>query len=180
MALCDGQTFKAAPLRSEWVLRCHGVRHSGHLGDRLSFFRMLRWKRDGARHTAMFMGVIWFSSTEEVTSLRKHRRVWSTSRFSSDMSMMAACTACSLCSLGTSEVWWGSGGREGGGGIRWANGRGTTKSGATALMVRTGNIGMGSDQSASSWTSGACHHLLSKSQHHADCMAAAADSVKEP
>ena len=56
----------------------------------MSFFRRLRWKREGARHTAMFMGVIWFSSTEEVTSLRKQRSVCSTSRFSSDISMMAA------------------------------------------------------------------------------------------
>lgn len=63
---------------------------------------MLRWKREGARHTAMFMGVIWFSSTEEVTSLRKQRSVCNTSLFSSDISMMAACTACNLWSFGTS------------------------------------------------------------------------------
>jgi hypothetical protein len=68
----------------------------------LSFFRMLRWNRDGARHTAMFMGVIWFSSTEEVTSDRKQSSIWSTSLFSSDISMMAVCTACKRWSLGTS------------------------------------------------------------------------------
>ena len=37
----------------------------------MSLFRMLRWKREGPRHTARFMGVIWFSSTKEVTSRRK-------------------------------------------------------------------------------------------------------------
>lgn len=70
----------------------------------LSFFTILRWKRDGAKHTAIFMGVIWFSSTD-VTSCRKHRRVCSTTLFSSDINMMAACTACSRCSFGTSEKW---------------------------------------------------------------------------
>lgn len=80
-----------------------------YLGE-LSFFTILRWKREGARQTAMFMGVIWFSSTE-VTSLRKQSRVCRTSRFSSAMSMMAACTACSRCSLGTSggSKWWSGG-----------------------------------------------------------------------
>lgn len=63
---------------------------------------MLRWKRDGARHTARFIGVIWFSSTEDVTSFRKHSSVCRTSRFSSAISMMAARTACKRCSLGTS------------------------------------------------------------------------------
>lgn len=29
-----------------------------YLGDKFSFFRMFRWKREGAKHTAMFMGVI--------------------------------------------------------------------------------------------------------------------------
>lgn len=65
---------------------------------------MLRWKSEGARHTARFMGVIWFSWTEEVTSLRKQSSVCNTSLFSSDISMMAACTACKRCSLGTSEI----------------------------------------------------------------------------
>ena len=73
-----------------------------YLGERLSFLSILRWKREGARHTAMFMGVIWFSSTEDVTSLRKQSSVCSTSRFSSDINMMAAWTACSLWSFGTS------------------------------------------------------------------------------
>ena len=77
-------------------------RASPYLGDRLSFFRMLRWKSEGAKQTAMFIGVIWFSSTEEVTSLRKQSSVCSTSRFSSDISMMAACTACKRWSFGTS------------------------------------------------------------------------------
>ena len=67
-----------------------------HLGEMLSIFRMLRWKREGARHTAMFIGVIWFSSTLEVTSLRKQSSVCSTSLFSSDMSIMAAWMACNL------------------------------------------------------------------------------------
>lgn len=82
--------------------RRQGILCQIYLGDRLSFFRMLRWKSEGAKHTAIFMGVIWFSSTEEVTSLRKQSRVCSTSRFSSDISMMAAWTACSLWSFGTS------------------------------------------------------------------------------
>lgn len=73
-----------------------------YFGERLSFLRMLRWNSEGARHTAMFMGVIWFSSTEDVTSLRKQSKVCSTSRFSSDISMMAAWTACNLWSFGTS------------------------------------------------------------------------------
>lgn len=76
--------------------------HLHYLGDRLSFFIMLRWKREGARQTAKFIGVIWFSSTEEVTSFRKHRSVCRTSRFSSAISMIAARTACKRCSLGTS------------------------------------------------------------------------------
>lgn len=78
--------------------------HLGYLGDRLSFFKMLRWKREGARHTARFIGVIWFSSTEDVTSFRKHSSVCRTSRFSSAISMMAARTACKRCSLGTSGI----------------------------------------------------------------------------
>lgn len=73
-----------------------------YLGERLSFLSMLRWKREGARHTAMFMGVIWFSSTEEVTSLRKQSSVCNTSRFSSDINMIAAWRACNRCSFGTS------------------------------------------------------------------------------
>lgn len=75
---------------------------NAHLGQRFSFFRILRWKREGAKHTAIFMGVIWFSCTEEVTSLRKHSKVCRTSLFSSDISMMAAWTACNRWSLGTS------------------------------------------------------------------------------
>lgn len=42
-----------------------------HLGDSVSFFSMLRWKSEGPRQTARFIGVIWFSSTKEVTSRRK-------------------------------------------------------------------------------------------------------------
>lgn len=76
-----------------------------HLGE-LSFFNKLRWKRDGARHTARFLGVIWFSSTKLATSLRKHRSVCRTSLLSSASSRMAACTACSRCSSGTSVDKW--------------------------------------------------------------------------
>lgn len=47
------------------------VLNFAHLGDSVSFFSMLRWKSDGPRHTARFMGVIWFSSTSDVTSRRK-------------------------------------------------------------------------------------------------------------
>lgn len=64
---------------------------------------MLRWKSDGPRQTARFIGVIWFSSTKDVTSRRKKSSVCRTSLFSSGMSKMAALTACSLCSLGTSD-----------------------------------------------------------------------------
>ena len=81
-----------------------------HLGE-LSFFSKLRWKRDGARHTARFMGVIWFSSTKLTTSFKKHSSVCKTSLLSSASSRMAACTACSRCSLGTSVDKWGPGHR---------------------------------------------------------------------
>lgn len=76
-----------------------------HLGE-LSFFNKLRWKREGARHTARFMDVIWFSSTKLTTSLRKHRSVCRTSLLSSASNRMAACTAWSHCSLGTSVEKW--------------------------------------------------------------------------
>lgn len=42
-----------------------------YLGEELSLFRVLRWKSEGARHTARLVGVIWFSFTAAVTSLRK-------------------------------------------------------------------------------------------------------------
>lgn len=74
-----------------------------HLGDELSFFRsVLRWKRDGARQTARLVGVIWFSATLAVTSLRRHKSVCSASRFSSGRSSTAARTACRRSSLGMS------------------------------------------------------------------------------
>lgn len=76
-----------------------------HLGE-LSFFSKFRWKREGARHTARFMGVIWFSSTKLTTSLRKHSSVCKTSLLSSASSRMAAWAACSRCSLGTSVEKW--------------------------------------------------------------------------
>lgn len=41
-----------------------------HLGEVLSFLDTLRWKREGARHTARLPAVIWFSSAEAM-SLRK-------------------------------------------------------------------------------------------------------------
>lgn len=43
---------------------------SPYLGDVLSFLDTLRWKMEGARHTARFPAVIWFSSAEAM-SLRK-------------------------------------------------------------------------------------------------------------
>lgn len=83
-----------------------------HLGDELSFFRsVLRWKRDGARQTARLVGVIWFSATLAVTSLRRHKSVCSASRFSTGRSSTAARAACRRSSLGMSggEVRWMSG-----------------------------------------------------------------------
>lgn len=74
-----------------------------HLGDSVSFFSMLRWKSEGPRQTARFIGVIWFSSTKEVTSRRKKSNVCRTSLFSSGINKIAALTACNLCSFGTSK-----------------------------------------------------------------------------
>lgn len=65
-----------------------------HLGEWLSFLEMLRWKMEGARHTARLPAVIWFSSAAAM-SLRKYSRVCSTSRFSSGSSKVAACAAAS-------------------------------------------------------------------------------------
>lgn len=75
-----------------------------HLGEELSLRIVLRWKREGAKHTARLVQVIWFSPTLAVTSLRKHSKVWRASRFSSGNSNTAALTACRRCSLGTSET----------------------------------------------------------------------------
>lgn len=44
---------------------------AAYLGEEFSLFRVLRWKREGAKHTARLVGVIWFSLTAAVTSLRK-------------------------------------------------------------------------------------------------------------
>lgn len=41
------------------------------LGEEFSLLRVFKWKRDGAKHTARFVGVIWFSFTAAVTSLKK-------------------------------------------------------------------------------------------------------------
>lgn len=70
-----------------------------HLGEELSFLEMLRWKMEGAKHTARLPAVIWFSSAEAM-SLRKYSRVCSTSRFSSGSSKVADCAAGNHCSLG--------------------------------------------------------------------------------
>lgn len=75
-----------------------------HLGEELSLRSVLRWKREGAKHTARLVQVIWFSPTLAVTSLRKHNKLWRASRFSSGKSNTAALTACRRCSLGTSET----------------------------------------------------------------------------
>ena len=42
-----------------------------YLGEEFSLFKVLRWKREGAKHTARLVGVIWFSFTAAVTSLKK-------------------------------------------------------------------------------------------------------------
>lgn len=42
-----------------------------YLGEEFSLLRVFRWKREGAKQTARFVGVIWFSFTAAVTSLRK-------------------------------------------------------------------------------------------------------------
>lgn len=70
----------------------------------LSLLRTLRWKRDGAKQTAIFVGVIWFSSTQATTSWRKKRRHWRASRFSSGRRKMAAWTAPNCWSFGKSVV----------------------------------------------------------------------------
>lgn len=53
-------------------LPCLALPHPAlfHLGEGLSFLEMLRWKMEGARHTARLPAVIWFSSAEAM-SLRK-------------------------------------------------------------------------------------------------------------
>lgn len=93
------------PLKAKQMAkRCRGTHAiDRHLGDELSFRRsVLRWKRDGARQTARLVGVIWFSATLAVTSLRRHRSVRIASRFSSGRSSTAARTACRRSSLGMS------------------------------------------------------------------------------
>lgn len=77
--------------------------------DELSRLRVLRWNKDGARQTAILVGVIWFSSTNATTSLRKKSRIFRTSRFSSGSRRIAAWTAQNCWSFGISK-------RE-----RWAN-----------------------------------------------------------
>lgn len=80
-----------------------------HLGEELSFLEMLRWKMEGAKHTARLPAVIWFSSAEAM-SLRKYSRVCSTSRFSSGSRKVAACAAANHCSLGrTANKEWQKG-----------------------------------------------------------------------
>ena len=82
---------------------------TAHLGEELSLRRsVLRWKSEGARHTARLVGVIWFSATAAVTSLSRHRRVCSASRLSSGRSSTADLAACKRSSLGMS-VWRGGG-----------------------------------------------------------------------
>ena len=81
------------------VWACHLL----YLGEELSRRSVFRWKRDGARHTAKLVQVIWLSATLAVTSLRKHRSVCRASRASSGSSSTAARTACRRCSFGMSE-----------------------------------------------------------------------------
>lgn len=50
---------------------CVHISSDPYLGEEFSLFRVLRWKREGARHTARLVGVIWFSLTAAVTSLKK-------------------------------------------------------------------------------------------------------------
>lgn len=42
-----------------------------YLGEEFSLLRVFKWNREGAKHTARFVGVIWFSFTAAVTSLKK-------------------------------------------------------------------------------------------------------------
>lgn len=71
--------------------------------EELSLLRVLRWNKDGARQTAMLVGVIWFSSTKATTSRRKNRRIFKASLFSFGRRTIAAWTAWNCWSFGTSE-----------------------------------------------------------------------------
>lgn len=71
--------------------------------EELSRLRVLRWNKEGARQTAMLVGVIWFSSTKATTSRRKNRRIFRASRFSFGRRRIAAWTAWNCWSFGTSE-----------------------------------------------------------------------------
>lgn len=50
---------------------CICISSDWYLGEEFSLLRVLRWKREGAKHTARLVGVIWFSFTAAVTSLKK-------------------------------------------------------------------------------------------------------------
>lgn len=56
---------------SDGASRAHRVHTRAYLGEEFSLFRVLRWKSEGAKHTARLVGVIWFSFTAAVTSLKK-------------------------------------------------------------------------------------------------------------
>lgn len=57
--------------QSEGRSPCMHMSSDRYLGEEFSLFRVLRWKREGAKHTARLVGVIWFSFTAAVTSLKK-------------------------------------------------------------------------------------------------------------
>lgn len=69
----------------------------------LSLRREFKWNKLGARHTAIFVWVIWFSLAQATTSLRKYRSILRASRFSSGSSITAAWAANICWSFGTSE-----------------------------------------------------------------------------
>ncbi len=78
-------------------------RYGIYFGARLSFFRMLRWKSEGARHTADIHGchLILLHGGSDIAQEAEH--VLQYLSFSSDISMMAACTDLKRCSLGISK-----------------------------------------------------------------------------
>lgn len=68
MALVPPQGPKSHGVKFSWT--GPSMHYPDHLGEGLSFLETLRWKMEGARHTARFPAVIWFSSAEAM-SLRK-------------------------------------------------------------------------------------------------------------
>ena len=72
------------------------------LGLCVTLFVPLMLNKEGAKHTARLLAVIWWSSACVEMSKRKKRRDWRTSRFSSGRSTTADCKASRRCSPGKS------------------------------------------------------------------------------